>query len=73
VPSVASGRPRNDLNQDCAVNGPDIVLLVDCILGAGSCNGIDPDGDGIAPSADLVGDLTAFITDATARSATPCN
>jgi len=72
VLSDATGRPRSDLNLDCVVNGPDVQILVDCILG-GPCAGIDPDGDGTTAMMDAPDDIAAFSADATALAAAPCN
>jgi hypothetical protein len=70
--SDATGRPRSDLNLDCVVNGPDVQILVDCILG-GPCAGIDPDGDGLTADLDAADDIVAFTADAVARPDAPCN
>jgi hypothetical protein len=62
----ATGRPRSDLNGDCAVDGRDIPFLVNCILsGGGLCSGIDPDGDGVTANMDASDDIAAFAAVAT--------
>ncbi len=71
VLSDATGRPRSDLNLDCAVNGLDVQILVDCLLG-GTCTSIDPDGDDTPPPLDVADDIAAFIAHATAPAAAPC-
>ncbi|HKQ49087.1 MAG TPA: thrombospondin type 3 repeat-containing protein [Phycisphaerae bacterium] len=71
--SDLTGRPLSDLNLDCVVNGPDVQLLVNCILGGGAaCMDVDPDGDGQTADVDTTDDIAAFSMDAVAPATAPC-
>ncbi len=70
--TVAADSSGNGLDGNCVVNGLDVQILVDCLLG-GPCTGIDPDGDGQAPNLDAADDIAAFSADATALPAAPCS